>query len=49
MAIIENWLPASRENYEFILSIWKWFPLVRTNSNVELTSTSSHPLHLNEC
>ncbi|KAK7978600.1 hypothetical protein PG988_006090 [Apiospora saccharicola] len=27
MALIENWLPASRENYEFILSIWKWFPL----------------------
>ena len=32
MAIIENWLPASRENYELILSLWAWFPVVSSTS-----------------
>ncbi|KAK6844223.1 3-oxo-5-alpha-steroid 4-dehydrogenase-domain-containing protein [Apiospora arundinis] len=27
MAIIENWLPASRENYELLLIIWTWAPI----------------------
>lgn len=42
MAIIENWLPASRENYELILSIWKWFPLVRTRSISRRLHTYTH-------
>jgi len=25
--LIPNWYPPSRENYEFILYLWKWFPL----------------------
>ncbi|KAI1842519.1 hypothetical protein JX265_012669 [Neoarthrinium moseri] len=27
MAIIQGWLPASRENYELILAVWTWFPV----------------------
>ncbi|KAI0130292.1 3-oxo-5-alpha-steroid 4-dehydrogenase-domain-containing protein [Xylariales sp. AK1849] len=26
MAIIQDWLPASRENYEFIVYWWTWYP-----------------------
>jgi hypothetical protein len=29
MAILQNWLPPSRENWELICSIWAYFPLVR--------------------
>lgn len=29
VGVINNWYPPTRENYETILSIWKWFPLVR--------------------
>lgn len=29
MAIIHNWLPPSRENWELVNSIWQLFPLVR--------------------
>ncbi|KAK4031707.1 hypothetical protein C8A01DRAFT_41844 [Parachaetomium inaequale] len=25
--LIPNWYPPNRENYELILSVWKWFPL----------------------
>ncbi|KAL2160165.1 hypothetical protein VTH06DRAFT_1821 [Thermothelomyces fergusii] len=25
--LIPNWFPPNRENYEFILSIWKWMPV----------------------
>lgn len=28
MAIVENWVPASRENYELILKLWTWYPLL---------------------
>lgn len=28
MAIIQNWLPASRENYEALLFWWKFYPLM---------------------
>ncbi|KAH8883430.1 3-oxo-5-alpha-steroid 4-dehydrogenase [Thozetella sp. PMI_491] len=27
MPIIQNWLPPTEENYQTILSIWKWFPV----------------------
>lgn len=27
--LIPNWYPPTRENYELILSLWKWFPAVR--------------------
>ncbi|AEO61499.1 hypothetical protein MYCTH_2311708 [Thermothelomyces thermophilus ATCC 42464] len=26
--LIPNWFPPNRENYDFILSIWKWMPVV---------------------
>ena len=26
--LIPNWFPPNRDNYELILSYWKWFPLV---------------------
>lgn len=29
VGLINNWFPPTRENYETILSIWKWFPAVR--------------------
>jgi hypothetical protein len=28
MAIIENWLPPSRENWELICRVWAYFPIV---------------------
>lgn len=28
MALIENWYPPSKENYDLILFIWLFFPLV---------------------
>lgn len=28
MAIVQDWLPASQENYERILFWWKLYPLV---------------------
>jgi 3-oxo-5-alpha-steroid 4-dehydrogenase 1 len=28
MAVIENWLPPSRENWEWICYVWQFFPLV---------------------
>ncbi|KAF2847945.1 3-oxo-5-alpha-steroid 4-dehydrogenase-like protein [Plenodomus tracheiphilus IPT5] len=28
MAIVQNWLPPSRENWEFVCYIWQFFPLV---------------------
>ena len=29
MALIEGWLPPTRENYELILTVWKWsYPIV---------------------
>jgi hypothetical protein len=29
MAIVENWLPPSRENWEWICYVWQFFPVVR--------------------
>lgn len=29
VGLVNNWLPPSRENYDLILSLWKWFPVVR--------------------
>jgi hypothetical protein len=29
MAILQNWLPPSRENWELICTVWAYFPLVR--------------------
>ena len=37
MALINNWCPPSKENYELILFIWQFFPLV---SHVILLETS---------
>lgn len=31
MALIENWYPPSKENYDLILFIWQFFPLVNTD------------------
>ena len=28
VGLVNNWFPPNRENYETILAIWKWFPLV---------------------
>ncbi|ORY60072.1 3-oxo-5-alpha-steroid 4-dehydrogenase 2 [Pseudomassariella vexata] len=28
MAIVQDWLPASRENYECILYLWIWYPIL---------------------
>jgi 3-oxo-5-alpha-steroid 4-dehydrogenase 1 len=28
MAIVEGWLPPSRENWEFICRVWAYFPIV---------------------
>lgn len=36
MAIIQNWMPPSKENYELIVFLFQFFPLVR------LTSRYSH-------
>lgn len=30
MALIENWCPPSKENYDLVLFIWQFFPLVKT-------------------
>lgn len=30
MALIENWCPPSKENYDLVLFIWQFFPLVNT-------------------
>jgi 3-oxo-5-alpha-steroid 4-dehydrogenase 1 len=30
MAIVENWLPPSRENWELVCRIWQFFPIVST-------------------
>ncbi|KAK3683444.1 hypothetical protein B0T22DRAFT_500968 [Podospora appendiculata] len=27
MGLIPNWYPPNRENYEFILTLWTWFPI----------------------
>lgn len=29
MALIQDWLPPSRENYDLVLFLWQWYPLVR--------------------
>lgn len=29
MAIVQNWLPPSRENWELLCQVWQYFPLVR--------------------
>lgn len=29
MAVVENWLPPSRENWEWLCYVWQFFPLVR--------------------
>jgi hypothetical protein len=29
MAIVQDWLPPSRENWELVCTIWKYFPVVR--------------------
>ena len=26
--LIPNWYPPSRENYDLVISLWKWFPVV---------------------
>ena len=28
MAVIEGWVPPTRENYDFILHLWTFYPLV---------------------
>lgn len=28
--LIPNWFPPNRENYDLIVSIWKWMPVVST-------------------
>jgi hypothetical protein len=28
MAVVENWLPPSRENWEWLCYVWQFFPLV---------------------
>ena len=38
--LIPNWFPPNRDNYELILSYWKWFPLVLSPSPF---STHHHP------
>lgn len=30
MAVVENWLPPSRENWEWICYVWQFFPVVST-------------------
>lgn len=30
MAIVENWLPPSKENWELINFAWQFFPIVRS-------------------
>jgi hypothetical protein len=40
VGLINNWFPPNRENYELILSVWKWFPLVRNHP------ARHHPLSL---
>lgn len=34
MALIENWYPPSKENYELVLFIWQFFPLVNTDPSI---------------
>lgn len=29
MAILQGWLPPSRENWSFLVFLWQFFPLVR--------------------
>lgn len=28
MALIESWMPPTRENYDFILKLWTFYPIV---------------------
>ncbi|KAF2840730.1 3-oxo-5-alpha-steroid 4-dehydrogenase-like protein [Patellaria atrata CBS 101060] len=30
MLLIQDWFPPSRENWELILKVWQWFPIVTT-------------------
>ena len=39
MAIVQNWLPPSRENWELVCTVFQYFPLV------SLFSISRRPTH----
>lgn len=43
MAVIENWLPPSRENWELVSYLWQFFPLVSRVARVSGShSTNSY-------
>lgn len=44
VGLIPNWYPPTRENYELILSLWIWFPVVRLSPRF----SPSHPPTLSD-
>ena len=28
VGLVPNWYPPTKENYDFIISLWKWYPIV---------------------
>ena len=36
MAIVEGWCPPTRENWELLVYLWQFFPLVCTASRSDL-------------
>jgi hypothetical protein len=43
MAIVQNWLPPSRENWELITWLWQFFPLVSSHLSLSWARISILP------
>ena len=46
MAIIESWVPPSREHWELITFLWQFFPLVYATVDMKSKRAHSDPDHL---
>ncbi len=45
MAIIQDWMPPTRENYELILFLWQFFPVVSPAPQPDPVPLPSQPRH----
>lgn len=42
MALIPNWYPPSKENYDLLLFVWYFFPVVSMDSNESSSCVKCH-------
>lgn len=50
MALIQDWIPPTKEHYDTVLFYWKFFPLVRQTRNpiVPHQVDKFSPLHMTD-